>query len=217
MTKRTIPGHEGGRAGAAILLGLTLTAGCTSLSEKQCLVGDWHSVGLADGLSGQAPTRLLDHRVACADHGVAVDEGLYREGYREGIGRYCTPMSGFREGERGAAFATVCPEEQEPAFHEAWLAGREIFGFASRLRERQAELARAEQELERVRDERTALVSSLVQGDLEPLARADAATRIVTLSQEAGRLEERQITLRQEVGRAQAELEAARRASPYTA
>lgn len=194
-----------------------LAGGCASLSEKQCLVGDWRSVGLADGLAGHAPSRLLDHRLACADHGVAVDEGAWRAGYDEGIARFCTPLSGFRVGERGAAFPTVCPLEQEPEFHAAWLAGRELFGFAERVRTLRSELARTEQALERARENRTTLVADLVRGELDPIARAEAATRIVTLSREAGRLEEREQTLRRDLGRAEAEYEAARRASPWTA
>ncbi|MEE4380742.1 MAG: DUF2799 domain-containing protein [Pseudomonadales bacterium] len=194
-----------------------LAGGCASLSEKQCLVGDWRSVGLADGLAGHAPPRLLDHRLACADHGVAVDEAAWRAGYDEGIARFCTPLSGFRVGERGAAFPSVCPLEQEAEFHAAWLAGRELFVFADRVRALRSELARTEQELERARQDRTTLVADLVRGELDPVARAEAATRIVTLSQEAGRLEEREQVLRRDLGRAEAEYEAARRASPWTA
>ena len=52
-----------------ILLALVVTvtlAGCASLSQHQCLQGDWYAIGLGDGQLGLPAERLDRHNQACA-------------------------------------------------------------------------------------------------------------------------------------------------------
>lgn len=109
-------------AGAIFALG-----SCATMSEEQCLAGDWSGQGFADGSSGLAMSRLGEHAEACAKHGVTPDDAAYRSGWSEGVVRYCTPDKGFSEGRRGASYAGVCPADLERDFLPAYQDGRVVY------------------------------------------------------------------------------------------
>lgn len=129
-------------AAAACLL---LLAGCATLSREQCLQGDWYQIGVGDGEQGRAFSRLEDHRRACRDTGVPVNEDGYRAGRDVGLRTYCTPASGFRRGSAGDRYVNVCPVGSEARFLQGYVLGQEIF------RARQA-VQQAENTINRVQD-----------------------------------------------------------------
>ena len=49
-----------------VLLVAATLAGCASLSQHQCLQGDWYSIGVGDGQRGMPVDRLDQHTRACA-------------------------------------------------------------------------------------------------------------------------------------------------------
>ena len=98
--------------------------GCATLSEEQCLVGDWYGIGVADGQSGYSFQRLGEHNEACASHGVIPDAALYEQGRQQGLRSYCTPQIGFREGRQGDSYAGVCPAHLEADFLAGYSDGR---------------------------------------------------------------------------------------------
>jgi hypothetical protein len=108
-------------AGAAVWLG-----SCATMSEEQCLAGDWTGQGFNDGAAGFAMSRLGEHAQACAKHGVVPDDAAYRAGWSEGVLRYCTVANGFRVGAEGGAYAGVCPSGVERDFLIAYEDGRAI-------------------------------------------------------------------------------------------
>ena len=99
-------------------------SGCATLSEEQCLVGDWYGIGVADGQSGYSFQRLGEHNEACASHGVIPDAALYEQGRQQGLRSYCTPQIGFREGRQGDSYAGVCPAHLEADFLAGYSDGR---------------------------------------------------------------------------------------------
>jgi hypothetical protein len=107
----------GAAAGAALAMG-----SCATMSEEQCLAGDWSGQGYADGQSGLTMSRLDEHAEACAKHGVTPDAAAYAAGRRQGLVQYCTPWKGFEVGRTGSGYAGVCPSELEadfmPAYHD---------------------------------------------------------------------------------------------------
>lgn len=113
---------SGGALAAVMMLG-----SCASMSEAQCLAGDWSRQGYTDGLAGLGESRLQDHAEACAKHGVVPDSGVYFAGREEGLRGYCVPQRGFDEGLRGNSYAGVCRGRGEGAFVEAYNDGREIY------------------------------------------------------------------------------------------
>jgi hypothetical protein len=98
--------------------------GCATLSEEQCLVGDWYGIGVSDGQSGYSFQRLGEHNEACSSHGVIPDAALYEQGRQQGLRSYCTPQIGFREGRQGDNYAGVCPAHLEADFLAGYSDGR---------------------------------------------------------------------------------------------
>ncbi|OGN42276.1 MAG: hypothetical protein A2623_01060 [Caulobacterales bacterium RIFCSPHIGHO2_01_FULL_70_19] len=108
-------------AGAVVALG-----SCATMSEEQCLAGDWAGQGFNDGAAGYAMSRLGEHAEACGKHGVVPDDAAYRSGWSEGVLRYCTIENGFRVGAEGGGYAGVCPAGVERDFLIAYEDGRAI-------------------------------------------------------------------------------------------
>lgn len=117
------------RTGSIISLAAVLAAagalnGCATLSEEQCLVGDWYGIGVSDGQNGYSYARLQDHAEACASHGVTPDPGPYEQGRQQGLLSFCTPQIGFREGRQGDNYNGVCPAHLERDFLGGYSDGR---------------------------------------------------------------------------------------------
>lgn len=112
---------------AALVLGMAALSGCETMSEGQCLAGDWTGQGYRDGQGGQLSTRLDSHAQACARHGVTPDAGAYIAGWRQGVIQFCRPENGFDVGRRGAAYTGVCTGvEGERGFLAAYEDGRVV-------------------------------------------------------------------------------------------
>lgn len=112
---------------AAALAAVALGAGsCATMSEEQCLAGDWAGQGFSDGAAGYAMSRLGEHAEACVKHGVVPDDAAYRAGWSDGVLRYCTIENGFRVGAQGGGYAGVCPADVERDFLIAYEDGRVI-------------------------------------------------------------------------------------------
>jgi hypothetical protein len=111
---------------------LALT-GCASLSESDCRNAQWESRGHIDGSSGTPYSRLQSHREACAEYGIDIDEGQYRNGYERGLRHYCTPSNGYRVGTNGSTYYGVCKGNAEPLFLAQYQKGKREFETKKRL------------------------------------------------------------------------------------
>lgn len=119
------------RTGSIISLAAVFAAagalnGCATLSEEQCLIGDWYGIGVADGQNGYGYGRLEDHTEACASHGVLPEPGPYEQGRQQGLLSFCTPQVGFREGRQGDSYGNVCPAHLERDFLAGYSDGRVV-------------------------------------------------------------------------------------------
>lgn len=114
------------------LSGLLLGA-CASLSEQDCLRGDWQQVGFRDGQTGRPASRIEAHREACREFGIEPQEPAYRAGRERGLNFYCTPANGMAAGRRGESYAGVCPAWAERGFLRSFEAGREVHFARERL------------------------------------------------------------------------------------
>src|SRR5262245_58214307 len=105
-----------------ILVSLGSVAGCQSdsISESQCIAGDWQTVGYRDGANGYRSTELLEQQNACVKHGVIPDRAAYMAGWEQGVAEYCEANNGYEVGERGAIYNNVCPDGQREAFLAAY-------------------------------------------------------------------------------------------------
>lgn len=113
--------------------GALLVGSCATLSQEQCLAGNWHAIGVADGEQGYASSRLSEHTEACARHGVTPDSSAYFAGREQGLSRYCTPGNGFRIGSSGGGYGGVCPPGLENDFMAAFSDGQIVWNAQSRL------------------------------------------------------------------------------------
>lgn len=112
---------------AALMLGVAALSGCETMSEGQCLAGDWTGQGYRDGQGGQLSSRLDSHAQACARHGVTPDAGAYVAGWRQGVIQFCRPENGFEVGRRGTAYNGVCSGlHEERRFLAAYEDGRVV-------------------------------------------------------------------------------------------
>jgi len=83
-------------------------AACGTIPEKECATIDWYELGFKDGRAGFAPERVAEHRDACKGVKVEPDELKYLQGRRAGINEYCQPANAFRDGLAGNDYNGVC-------------------------------------------------------------------------------------------------------------
>ena len=108
--------------------GLILTlAGCASLSEDDCKIGDWQGIGVVDGKAGYTSDKLNQHAKACSKYNVTPDVAAYMRGRTLGLQSYCTPSSGFEQGRKGRFYRGVCPVKIEERFKLGYALGREVY------------------------------------------------------------------------------------------
>lgn len=107
-----------------IVLLAMLHAGCATMSQGDCLSGNWSRIGYDDGVAGYPSSRLGNHEQACAAHGVGVDPRTYLEARERGLEVYCTPYRGFTAAANGQNYAGVCPGHLEPGFLAGFGDGR---------------------------------------------------------------------------------------------
>ncbi|MGD2133850.1 MAG: DUF2799 domain-containing protein [Maricaulaceae bacterium] len=106
----------------AILACAALASGCATLTQEECLIGDWAAIGYDDGVRGQPPDRISRHQDACAAHGVGVDLARWRSGYQQGLEIYCTYDNGYDLGVDGGLPTGACEAASQQAF-AAWRTG----------------------------------------------------------------------------------------------
>lgn len=118
---------------AATAASVLMLGSCATMSEDQCLAGDWGQQGYADGRSGQPASRLDAHNEACAKYGVVPDARSYYSAREDGLRDYCTPARGFQVGREGSSYANVCPPELEADFLPAYRDGQIVYAAESAL------------------------------------------------------------------------------------
>lgn len=117
------------------------------MSEADCLTADWAVLGEVDGQQGRPLSELNRYRRQCAEYGVVPDTQVYTEARERGLGLYCTPGNGYREGRSGARYELVCPAGLEPAFQRNHELGRAVFASLERLRNNGASIQYARSEI----------------------------------------------------------------------
>lgn len=138
--------------------GLLFLAGCATLTEEQCVAGDWHQLGVGDGQYGHYASRLDDHRYACRNTSAVVDEAAYFAGRDVGLRTYCTAQNGFSLGSSGRGDASVCPAELAADFQQANALGRDVHVAEQEVAEAEQEVRNLES---RLRNKETELTSNL--------------------------------------------------------
>lgn len=194
-----------------ILLVALLLSGCgggASVSEHQCVAGDWQTLGYRDGANGVRSTALLAHQNACGEHGIVPDRHGYMLGWNEGVREFCEPNNGFAVGERGGAYHNVCPAEQREAFLAAFHQGRSLYQARRDLSRIDQAIVRTTGELEAVKQEIVSSTAAQFSGTLLPAERLELLARTKSLAEEQARLEDELVDLEIAYADAEARLDA---------
>lgn len=168
---------------------LLLISGCASLSESQCVAGDWKTVGYRDGLAGRQSTQLLQHQNACMKHGAVPDRNAYLAGWEKGVRQFCLPGSGFNTGEAGRSFANVCPEDLQAAYYAAYQEGRRLYLAKSEIDSLNRTIAQKEYRLKQLDAEISGVEAELISDETTALRRVRLLDRTKELAAEQGELE----------------------------
>lgn len=169
---------------AAVLLG-----GCASLSEEECAMSDWHTIGFEDGSRGYPAERLGNHRKACAKHGYAPDFAAYQAGREEGLVHFCQPSRGFNLGAAGGQYHGVCSGELETGFLDGYRAGSELYNLRSNVSSANSRLQARESELEETRSAMREKEALLIARDTPAEERVLLLADLKELAERAGQLE----------------------------
>ncbi|WP_067868505.1 DUF2799 domain-containing protein [Neptuniibacter marinus] len=170
---------------SVVLISLVaLLSGCASLSEEECVTGDWYGIGYSDGLQGRSETFLSNHQEACAEYTIAFDVKPYLMGREEGLKRYCHQDNGYRLGRSGAKYHYVCPEDLEPAFLETYQSGRQVYQQEQQVRELEKELERQEKELHEVELQAQRTEKRLISRGLSSAEREDLLFKLRAFERE---------------------------------
>ena len=148
--------------GLILMVGLS---GCATLSEEECRVGDWQTIGFEDGSIGKDVRDIGRHREACADYGITVDLEAYRQGHDEGMVVFCQPASGFDLGASGQPFNDNCPQALRPEFYAAYDDGKRVFKLRREVNFRLQDLERNQQLIVEMEAEVKKLEADLVSGE----------------------------------------------------
>ena len=175
----------------AILLALALAAlgGCASMSEEECAMSDWHTIGFEDGSRGYPAERIGDHRKACAKHGYVPDFAAWEAGRNEGLALYCQPARGFNLGSSGGQYQGVCPADLEAEFLDGYRAGVELYNLRSNVSTANGRLQAREDELEATRAAMRDKEALLIARETAPEERVLLLADLKELAETAGKLQ----------------------------
>ena len=129
---------------------LLFLSGCASLSEEECLTGDWEGIGYRDGLQGELQSVLSEHQKSCSEYQISLNLDEYIYGYKQGLKVYCQPNNAFRVGLRGVEYTYVCPTAIEESFLVEYQRGRTIYLQEQKVNALKTEIERVEQQLKKL-------------------------------------------------------------------
>jgi len=172
----------------SIVLVLSLS-GCAGMSQQECQVTDWRTVGYEDGARGVSQTHIANYRKTCSKHGVAPDLDAYRAGHGEGVEIFCQPGNGFNVGASGRNYQGVCPAHMEDEFLRSYNAGRELHRLRAELNRTNSQIVYRERALDDLGEDLKSLTAELIAADTTPDRRIILVVETRELAEERGKLE----------------------------
>ncbi|MDP4991196.1 MAG: DUF2799 domain-containing protein [Marivita lacus] len=145
------------------LAALTLVASCATLSEEECLQGNWREIGQRDGQAGRTASFIAEHAKACEKAGVVPNQSLWEQGRQAGLPAYCTPAKVYGEGRSGRSLSPVCPSAQLPALQLANDRGRAWYRLTNEINGINSEISQLQNQIvkEDDKDKRAILLANI--------------------------------------------------------
>jgi len=182
---------------AAILsvtvIGLT---GCASISEGECLSGNWSDMGYKDGVNGKSRDKLADYVKTCAKYGAEPNRQAYLTAFESGLVKYCTYEQGFELGENGSSYNQVCSGNLSNRFSQGYDEGRVVYQIH---REHKRLIAEYEDTLDALLDVRGRIAGDIVNEDKDGNAIPLSASERKRLVEKQYRLEGELEDLRRDI------------------
>lgn len=129
------------------LFGILALTGCATLSQQDCIRGDWFGLGINDGRTGQTLNRLDEHQNACSEYGIAVNRDAYYAGREQGLRDYCQFDNAFKTGLNGEQYRHVCPPSIDGIFAHYHSAAFAVYEDRAELERLDGELSSRERDL----------------------------------------------------------------------
>lgn len=200
----------------AMLIGaVAALAGCSSMSEKECLATDWRTVGYEDGVAGRSGDRIGRYREQCSEHGVAPSLSEYQAGREQGLREFCKPVNGFRVGARGAAYNGVCPADTDDAFLDAYQSGRQLYALRSRVNSTANAIRSAQAEIERLDQDLITIGAQIIDSSTSTERRAQLVVDSKHMAERRGELRARIPAMQNDLAAYQRELDDYSASLPY--
>ena len=190
-------------------------AGCSSMSENECMATDWRMVGYEDGVVGYSGNRIGKYRKACGEHGISPDLAQYQAGRDQGLREFCKPVNGFRAGARGNGYNGVCPAELDSAFMSAYESGRQLHTLRSRVNSTADTIDSMRDELERIDKDLVSTGARVLDPTVTHEQRAQYLVDSKQLAERKGTIKTRLPQLESELITYQRELDDYRATLPY--
>lgn len=115
---------------------LSLIAGCSGISKRDCNQTNWKEQGVNDGKNGLAAENILKTEKMCAGKGTDFPITEYKEGWMEGIAVYCSAENGFNSAKEGKTLnVNNCPIEFRPVVEQNIKLGKEFAGVESKIKD----------------------------------------------------------------------------------
>ena len=109
------------------ILILLLSIGCSSALKKQCKNTNWYKLGKNIALSGESIYADAFSK-RCESKNVEVDTKARDEGYKAGLGEYCSKQSIYKKGKSGlSANIQICPEEIQKTRTSTYTKGLRLY------------------------------------------------------------------------------------------
>ncbi len=106
---------------------LAFLGACASLTQEECLNGNWQGIGYNDGVNGREESYIARHFDACGKVGITPDVQAWQAGRLQGLPLYCTPENAYSVGRAGRDLSPVCPASQQRALFQSWDWGQEYY------------------------------------------------------------------------------------------
>ena len=118
-------------AGLGAFIALSLSACVSVMSEQECQIADWTSLGRQDGANGLSLEKFNQRTAQCGKFNIPPDAAAYNAGREQGLNLYCTPQNGFQQGAAGRRYQGVCLGRNEGAFLQEYGLGKELYRLRS--------------------------------------------------------------------------------------
>ncbi len=174
---------------ASILVALFALQGCATMSEEECVTGDWYAIGYEDGAQGRSADRIGKYRKACADHNITPDLRAYQDGRAEGLREFCQPRIGFSVGKRGNSYSGICPADLEPAFVAAYQEGKHLYTLRAQVNSTTRRLALRKVEMEELEEDMVHVGAELIDNETTMERRAVLLLDAKNMARRQGELE----------------------------